>query len=301
MTATSLTGPLFITGQTTSPISGNPPSDYNPDIGPSGFAVGTMLLDPRAQLGTAIVGFYQGNETLVINQAPATLGTAKLAALANVVAATPMTLAVASTGITVLAAALTLPNGKIIPSGCLVIDGNPTSVAFGTSGVSSCWDVRKMSARTIAVTGVVNGAGLVFTIRGYDVYGYAMSEAITCGAGVNTVAGIKGFKFIASITPATTDAHNYSVGTLDVFEFPLAVYDWGEVTVTWDAAQITASTGFLAAVTTTATTTTGSVRGTYAVQSAADGTKKLIVSVGLTPWNAVNANGTASLFGVTQA
>jgi len=47
-----------------------------------------------------------------------------------------------------------------------------------------------------------------------------------------------------------------------------------------------------------ATTTTGDVRGTYALQSAADASKRLVVRQFVTP---ANMGSIAGLFGVTQA
>jgi hypothetical protein len=113
-----------------------------------------------------------------------------------------------------------------------------------------------------------------------------MSQLITVAAGVNTVASTKAFKYIASVVPQFTDAHNYSVGTTDVYGFPIrsdAFYTGGlgDVQIYWNGAAITATTGYTAAsgtaLTTGSTTTTGDVRGTYATQSASDGTKRLII------------------------
>ncbi len=101
---------------------------------------------------------------------------------------------------------------------------------------------------------------------------------------------------------ATTDANNLSVGTTNVFEFPLQVIDWGQVEITWDAIDVTAVTGFTAAVVTDPSTAAlGSVRGKYLIQgNAADGTRRLIVEIGITPYAVANANGAASLFGIAQ-
>ena len=93
-----------------------------------------------------------------------------------------------------------------------------------------------------------------------------------------------------------------SVGTGDVFGFPLYSATWtagadADVSISWNAAAITANTGYVAGVTSTATATTGDVRGTYAVQSASDGSKRLVFtqSPALT-----NIGSVSGLFGVTQ-
>jgi len=62
-------------------------------------------------------------------------------------------------------------------------------------------------------------------------------------------------------------------------------------------AAITATTGYVATVVTTATATTGDVRGTYALQTASDGT--LIVGVSQTPF-AEAVSGTVGIWGVPQ-
>jgi hypothetical protein len=92
---------------------------------------------------------------------------------------------------------------------------------------------------------------------------------------------------------------NVTVGTGDVFGFPLRADFVHEVSIYWNSAAITASTGFVAAVTTSpATATTGDVRGTYAVQSSSDATKRLAI---LIRPSVANISSTAGLLGVTQA
>jgi hypothetical protein len=126
-----------------------------------------------------------------------------------------------------------------------------------------------------------------------------MSEVIAAPASATTVNGKKAFKYIASVVPQFTDAHNYSVGTTDIYGFPIRSDFFGDVAINYNATGITASTGYTAAVTTSpATTTTGDVRGTYALQSAADGSKRLMIRQFVL---AANIGSTSGLFGVTQA
>jgi hypothetical protein len=173
---------------------------------------------------------------------------------------------------------------------------------FGLLGQPSAvylWNPQALIARAVNVTGSSSATGGNITINGYDIYGVPMSEVIAAPASATTVNGKKAFKYISSVVPAFTDAHNYSVGTTDIYGFPLRSDFFGDVAINYNATGITANTGYVAAVTTSpATTTTGDVRGTYALQSAADASKRLIVRQFVTP---ANMGSIAGLFGVTQA
>ena len=134
--------------------------------------------------------------------------------------------------------------------------------------------------RVVSVTGVSAGSGGTVTIKGLDIHGYPMTQTITLAAGVNTVNTTKAFKIVTSVTLNFTDPNNVSIGTGDVFGFGLLASFFGDVSINWNSAVITASTGFLAAVTTNPSTALlGDVRGTYATQDASDGTKRLIMRV----------------------
>jgi hypothetical protein len=126
-------------------------------------------------------------------------------------------------------------------------------------------DPRQMLGRTLRVVcNSASGTGGVFTVVGYDVFGQAMSEAITITPGTATTAwGAKAFKYITSVTPNFTDASfTYSVGTADMFGFTLRTDECENTTIWWAGLLNTATTGFTAGVTTSpALTTTGDVRG----------------------------------------
>jgi len=173
------------------------------------------------------------------------------------------------------------------------------SQPFGQSQTVRLWNPQSLVARAVSVTGSASATGGNILISGYDIYGVPMSEVIAAPAGASTVNGKKAFKYIASVVPQFTDAHNYSIDTTDIYGFPLRSDFFGDVAINYNATGITASTGYVAAVPTSpATTTTGDVRGTYALQSAADGSKRLIIRQFVTPANAATV---AGLFGVTQA
>ncbi len=308
---TQISGPMYVWGQGAPIATGQPPSgDYNADVGPSAFAVGTMFPDQRfpvqldgAAGSAAAYGIWCAGDLVGIDQAPSTIATANIAVLAHTASGVAMTLvSTTAAGITVTTAATVIPQtGKTVASGALAIDLVPALITFGQNKTMQSADPRQNIARVLSISGVSGGAGGAFLVSGADLYGQPQTETITAAAGAATTNGVKGWKFILSVTPQFTDAHNYSVGTADLFEFPIAAYLWAGVTVYWNNTLITASTGFVAAVTTTPSPTTGSVRGTYAVQDASDGTKKLQVFCRIFPYNAASLNGTASIYGRVPA
>ncbi len=252
-----------------------------------------------------IVGWYGAAEPIVANYVPSAIATANIAALAHAASGTPMVLVSSSgAGITVLttaAPAFFMPTGLSLSAG-VVIDGLPSLAVFGSGGnfQTGFYNRSTCVGRAVSISGVSGGAGGTFTVAGYDIYGYPMTQLVTVAAGANTVNTLKTFKAIASVTPNFADAHNYSVGTADIFGFGLLASFFGDVLINWNSALVSANNGFVAADTTSpATTATGDVRGTYATQSASDGTKRLIMKVAPT-LGALVTNPTTGLFGQPQ-
>lgn len=144
---------------------------------------------------------------------------------------------------------------------------------------------------------VIDAAGAataVLTVYGTDVYGNAMSEAITLN-GTTAVSGEKAFKTITRIA-ASAAATDFFVGTGDVFGLPFRTDSRNFALTAWNGAFVTTGTFVAADTTSPATTTTGDVRGTYAVPDAADGTKALSVWIFIEDPDTVTG-----LYGVTQA
>ena len=378
MSITALSGPVVAFGQNT---IGNV-TDYNPDLGPSLFWGGVGRIDPRFPFnylpgqssGSATFGFAT-SDCQTLSCVPYTLGNAALAAAANVVSGTAMTLVSSnstSTGVSTGASCINWTTGATV-TGLLLLDGftsftgvvalnvltassvtgaitigmtlSGTGVATGTTVVNQLtgpaggagtytvtgnatvasatitgqatggttqlaqpfgqpstiylWNPQAMVGRAVSITGSASASGGNFLISGYDIYGVPMSEVIAGPASNTTVNGKKAFKYIASVVPQFTNAQNYSAGTADIFGFPLRTDYFSDVAINYNATAITASTGYVAAVTTSpATTTTGDVRGTYAVQTGADASKRLAVRQFILP---ANMGTSAGLFGVTQA
>jgi len=177
-------------------------------------------------------------------------------------------------------------------------------VPFGQPNSVFCWNPSAMIARAVSITAAASATYTTATVTGYDIYGYPMTENITVTAG-STVSGKKAFKYIRAVvlSGGTADTtHAYSVGTTDIYGFPIRSDYFSDVLVNYSAslnpAVITANTGYTAAVLTTPSATTGDVRGTYALQTAAStGANRLMVRQSPQAYNVGSASG---LFGPTQ-
>lgn len=285
------------------------------ETGPSLSGFGWGLADQRSGLtyqtgqavGSVNACFAPFGGVMTLNIAPAAKSATAIAAAQHATSATPLTLVSSSgSGIVVDASVTNLVTG-VVETGLLAIGQAASRVSFGSGGTIQGWDPTTLTARTLLITcSSASGTGGTFTVAGYDIYGAPMTEAIVSDpASSLTVSGLKAWKYISSITPNFTDGtYNYSVGTNDVFGLPLASNYFGDVSINYQSAVITASAGYLAGVETLATSSTGDVRGTYALQSASNGTNRLIViqhpllnNLGLP--NGV-AGSSTGLFGVAQ-
>lgn len=303
-------GPMIITGGPYNPtLTGA--LEYNDSAGPSIFAHSVGLTDNRfasnagGDISNVIPCWFGADFINVLNQAPSTLSTTNIVAAAVPVAGTAMTLAGASTGITVVGAGgLSIISGQVFPANALMIDGNPALIQLTPAGGGiSMYDPRTMIGRCLRFTSAGDDHLATAAVVGVDVYGYLVHETVTL-TNATVATSKKALKAVISITPAgTLSGSNLSVGTSDVYGFPMGVYEAAQNTVLppfvqifWNGTLISASTGYTAGVATTPSATTGDTRGTYATQSASDGTKKLQVFVRPSAWNLT----ATTLFGALQ-
>lgn len=303
MTATAFSGPLVTNVSNPLGSVGTGSANQNPETAPSLFVHGTSLLDPRtpytyingASSSRKVYGWYS-NPCQVINAVPSALAAANIAASQTPAAAALTLVSSSGAGVTVGVSIVRADTGATV-TGLLALDTAMAGASFSQDATFNMWDPTKALSRNIRITSGGNDTGITFLVVGYDLYGYPMSEAIT-GANAGVASGVKAFKYIASITPSASVATTASAGTGDVFGLPLRADVVGLVNINWNSTVVTASTGFTAAVTTSpATTTTGDVRGTYAVQSASDGTKRMVMVI--SP-SVANMASTTGLVGVAQ-
>lgn len=296
-------------------VFGNPPVEgvasggYDNSVGPVCSYAGQSLLDSRSgyqpgQSDTSpIYQWLNGGLYCTLDQVPSAESAVNIAASQTPIAGTALTLVTTTGGgVTVGATAVNRITGASV-NGLLALDGVPGIVSFVANAFNSqvmqAYDPTKALSRNLRITSVGNDSGATFKVVGYDLYGTPMTEIIA-GANAGIASGVKAWKFIKSITPSgTLSGSAVTVGTGDVYGFPLRADSFFYQDIYWNGALITANTGFTAAVTTSpATSITGDVRGTYAVQSASDGIKHLYMFQNI-PVSNIGVN--AGVTGVTQA
>lgn len=319
---TAMQSPLIVYGDRNA-LGTTGTGSNNPDRGPSLIDQGIGVLDGRAGYNTtrrgAIAWHGDSGGICVINQTPQTLTATNIAGSQTATAGTALTLAAATTGITIVGSGglVVWASGNTVPANALVLDGNPgllspigdvLNASTGTSLIS-LYDPTKSIARNVRIVCSGDDSLATYTISGYDIYGYPMTEAVA-GVTTATASGKKAFKFIKSITPSgTVSSTALTVGTGDVFGFPIRVNTIGFTRMWWANTQATnlttpfgtASVFTAADATSPATSTTGDSRGTIYIgtANASNATRTLQVYATL-DINAMTA-AAGGIFGVTQA
>jgi hypothetical protein len=179
--------------------------------------------------------------------------------------------------------------------------GTGTTAVTTAAGVAA---IQLDCPRAVSVTiGTGTIADVAITVTGLDIYGQAMTDVIQTGTTQSTtVNGEKAFFQITGVAVAGAVGGTVAVGTSDVLGSPVRITDAGYIArAGWAGALAEDAGTFVAAVTTTATTTSGDVRGTYVPSSAPNGTRRLVMGI-LLPAIASGPNATrVGALGVTQA
>lgn len=191
----------------------------------------------------------------------------------------------------------------------IILDPTGASAWPGiNAGAVQLFDPISACARAVKVVAGTSDSGYVVTISGYDVYLNPMTESITSVVG--TANGKKAFKYIRSATIRqgsgnATITTSLSVGTTDIFGCNLRSEKYEYMNIFFNAGYISASTGWVAALATgtASTATTADTRGTYAVQSASDGSKRLAMFMSVPMQQLISAtyDDYTSLHGQAQA
>lgn len=162
--------------------------------------------------------------------------------------------------------------------------------ALVTSGVATL-DVPR---NIIAVSASGTDSTQTLTYTGTDVYGVPLVETVTL-TGTTTVQGLKAFKTVSQVAVSAATVGALIVGSGDKFGVPYRINKKGSLQAFWDATWNDGSGTTTLAVTSTATATTGDVRGTYLPATASDGTRTLALWVYMDDVDSNNG-----LYGVDQ-
>lgn len=202
-----------------------------------------------------------------------------------------------------------IPQAKVANN--LATAQSPTSAFTLTAGTSvkavtlpsgSTGYALDLPRALIITIGTGTIANQTITITGFDYYGQAMSEAIATGTTQSTtVSGKKAFYIVTSITTTGAVGGTVAVGTTDILGLPVRVFNTAYIVSVKSNNTLAQDAGtFVAAVTATATTTTGDVRGTYVPATASDGIVRTVMCIAL-PGIAVGPNATrVGALGVNQ-
>ncbi len=200
-----------------------------------------------------------------------------------------------ATTITISPVALGTLTNAPIGSGNLFNNLSPPSTQFGPqvstanaatphwlAGMFRSFDPLQALSRNVSITPVVTtAAGGAFIVSGWDIHNQAMTESITVAASTTTsYYGKKAFKYIKSVIPQFTDATGaYSVGVGDVFGFPIRMDRYEYLNWSYNGVNAVNTSGFVAAVVSVATNTTGDVRGTLQVSVLGGGVGTGVITV----------------------
>ena len=186
------------------------------------------------------------------------------------------------------------------------------------AGLARIYNPREMLTRTLQIN-LNSAATMSALVSGWDLWGVPMTEVITLTAATTSV-GKKAFKYVGAVT-LSSNANTASVGLGDNVGLPLRADYWDQTYITWANIAAPNANGFLGAVTSAATSSTGDVRGTIALSTAiltssnngvigtavsataSNGTSRLTVILDLTPTQVVFATplNPVPALGVTQS
>lgn len=162
-------------------------------------------------------------------------------------------------------------DGAVASQACTAASG----LATGINGALASGGVATFDVPRAVVAAWTNTA--VLTVTGTDEYGVVIRESSASGT---SLTGKKAFKTVTGVS-TSADITGLTVGTGKVLGLPVFLPNGVEVLKEIeDGAAATAGT-IVAGVTTTASATTGDVRGTYAPNSNPDGSKAFELIVAL--------------------
>ena len=326
MGITAISGPHLVFGITQG--STGQVAEYNEERGPSIYDLGYGTADPRYQfsydpgnaVGTQVKAFYHGRA--FVDYKPYAASSASISAKASMPAAGTACTLSPSTALGGITTTIIAPeNGASVS--VIAFESTASVLTFGSAGTVAMWNPAFGAGRAIWISGTSTADAGSITVAGRDVYGFKVSETIslpfssvgslTGGAsGTIGAVGAKAFKYITGVTPSsssTLTSTSIWVGFADIYGLPLlATYASQDLVIRLAATSsdgkptLNSTGGITIGSTSTATATTGDVRGTYLSTTATNGTVRLQISQMFNPVmaNSITASDVSAFFGVTQ-
>lgn len=284
MVISAIPGPYVQFGLTRA-ASGNV-QEYNEQRAPNVNDAGDSMMDPRApyvyQPGSAsnTKTWAWWDNYGSVDCKPGIISSVGISSAQQPVAGTALSLSTTSSGCITAGVTLIPASNPNTTVSVLAIDSTyatvPVGLACGQTGAITMWDPQIALSRAIVIeksSATSDDSAGTYTIQGYDIYGYKMTETITgtSSTGSTSYVSQKAFKYIQSITPggtigATTVQVHPSPG---LYGFPLAVRAGWQAEM-WmglssNMVQVTTQSSLLVyGSTVTNTSTTPDVRGTWA-------------------------------------
>jgi hypothetical protein len=330
MTITAYSGPIISFGTTPTSTAGTGlyggDLEHNGQRGPSVFDLGQSMMDPRAGYayqpgsGTATktFGFFNGVgnvDYVPIGSSNAT-GAFVTSTYTSTATSGAFTLNAASSARGTYSTTIIAPETGQATGTLIAIDSTAAYVTFGSDDTVAMWNPGGGTGRCIVITTSSSGDGGTWSIAGRDMYGFKMTETIALSQGTTnssgyTIVGQKAFKYISSITNATTPVStNATIGLSSAFGFPLKVpYVGLNTQVSFNTSAINAALAvfssaniILASTVATQTSTTPDVRGIWKSSVATNDTIRIqmVVTPSASAVAAITSTDVSPLFGGTQ-
>ena len=104
--------------------------------------------------------------------------------------------------------------------------GPPSSISsMASAGSARILIPEAGNTRGIGILGSASGVATLFDVVGIGAFGSIQTETIVGPVGATTTYSKKTYDMIISVTPRTSDAHNYTVNTSDIIGLPMSVMD----------------------------------------------------------------------------
>lgn len=199
-------------------------------------------------------------------------------------------------GVPTVSTASAVANFAVVSGGNWTIAAGP---GFTTVTIQGHLAVDLGMARVVTATGSgASSAAVNITVSGYEeivgldgtlTSGQIMTQTFSGPSGTATTATTKAFRYITVVSSPDNTVSGVGIGVGDTVGFPYKTSFFGQVQINYGGTVITSSAGYTAAVTTTpATAITGDVRGTYALQTAANSIKVFVAQVWLNDPNTLS-------------